>query len=140
MARPVRFNPKLTDIIDIISKFEGNLAQVSKHYGVCRETVYSYIGRTRELKEKIEEIRATKNETDLDSAENVMRYFLSAEQVKDNPKIAQDTAKYVLDKKGHTRGWGDGGQTSSQEKVKAHLQDISDWTDEAYKQIKGKNE
>lgn len=138
MARPVRFNPKLPDILDIISQNEGNLTLVAKHYGVSRETIYTYINKNRDVKQKIEDIRGFKDETDLDSAESVMRYCMSL--VKDNPKIAQDSAKYVLDKKGHKRGWGDGGQTSSQEKVKAHLEDLSNWTDEAYKKIKENNE
>ncbi len=138
MAHPSLFNPSLADISDIIRKFEGNIASVAKYYNVTRETIYQYINRHKELKQTIEEVRTLTDESMLDNAENVLKYCMSL--AKTSPKIAQDTAKYVFDKKGHKRGWGDGGQTASQEKVKGHLEDLGKWTEDAYKKMKGTDE
>ena len=137
-GRPVTFNPDISDISDKISEFEANLTLIAKHYNISRQTLYVFINKHKELKQAIEQARAFKDEIDLDSAESVARYCMA--MVKDNPRIALDSAKYVLDKKGHKRGWGDAGQTASQEKVKAHLQDLSEWTDDAYKKLKENNE
>lgn len=134
MAREIEFNPDLKDIVDIISKYDGNINKVCKHYGIARSTIYNYINRTKDAKTKLQEVRDSKGELDIDAAESVIRYCMG--QLKENPKLAQDTAKYVLDRRGHKRGWGDGGQTSSQDKVKGQLEDISAWTDAAYEKIK----
>ena len=99
----VLFNPDKIDMMAISVKYNGNIAKISEHFNVSRETIYKYIKRDPEGKEIIESTRGINTETDLDAAEHVIRYNMM--NYKNNPGLAQRAAEKVIDRKGHLRDW-----------------------------------
>ena len=97
------FNPDTPDILAVATKYHGNIAQIAKHYGVARETVYQFLKRNPKGKEIIETVREYTTHTLLDCAESVILYNLN--RVEHNPGLAQRAAEKVIDGKGHHRGW-----------------------------------
>ena len=126
-------NVTTLDIIDKLEVYGGCIAAVSDYYGTSREAIYQYINKRPEIKPLLVEIRSNKSEVDLDTAENVLRKCM--EMIVENPKLAQDTAKYIIDKKGHSRGYSDRGQSKSQEETISQLEDISRWSKHQYDEI-----
>lgn len=96
------FNPDISDIKSIAFKYNGNIAAISKHYKVSRETVYQYLKRN-DAKSIIDEVRRFNDEYQLDLAEFIFMHNMSNYQ--NNPGLAQRAAEKVIDKKGHKRGW-----------------------------------
>lgn len=128
------FEPKVAEMKRVIISLEGHLTNVAKYFGVGTEAVYGFLNRHKELKKTLEEAREYRGEKDVEIAERVIRVCMDL--LEENPRLAQDTAKYVLDHKGHKHGWTDKGASSSQENVKGMLEDLSLWTDDAYKKLK----
>lgn len=113
---------------------EGNITKVAKIFGVSNSSIHFFIALHKSLQDALTHARNHRSETDIDNAETVLRYCVSLAEV--NPKLAQDTAKFILDRRGARRGWSDNGAAESQNKVKAHLQNLSEWADKAYEDLK----
>lgn len=122
------------DMISTLERYEGHVETVADYYGVTSRAIYKYFARHPEVWPELHEIRSNQSEVDLDTAEKVLRFCM--ESLTDNPKLAQDTAKYILDSKGSSRGYGDRGQKDNQGKSKALLEDISKWSKTEYDEIK----
>lgn len=133
MSKGYQFKPDASDMKKMLSAKKGNIAAVARELDITRETIYEYLKRTPDVQSHLDNIRNYNEFDDLDSSEFVIRYCQSL--YKENPRIALDSAKYVLDKKGHKRNWGDGGQMVDQEKLKNQLHDLSSWTKDAHQQI-----
>ena len=121
-------------MIDVLKRHDGSIEVVAQYFGVTAHAIYAYLNRNEGMRDALNEIRSTQSEVDLDTAEKVLRFCM--ESLTDNPKLAQDTAKYILDNKGSSRGYGDRGQKDSQVKSKALLEDISKWSKQEYEEIK----
>lgn len=127
------FKPDKADIADTFSKLNGNITSIAKKYEVTRETIYEYLRKNPDIKIHLGKVREQNEQEDLDNAEKVMRYCMSL--LKTSPKIALESAKYVLDKKGHLRNWGDAGQATFQQKIEGQLKELNAWTEQAHQEI-----
>jgi membrane-associated HD superfamily phosphohydrolase len=130
MSTGIPFTPKLTDVADAIRKYKGNLANVAKSFNVSRDTIYQYINKYHELKPLIEEVRNYNHHDIVDSAEYILNYAIA--QYKDNLSRACDTAKFILDRRGKTRGWGDGNESDSQKKIGKKLDRLMDQIEDSH--------
>jgi len=99
------FNPDNPDMLEISTKYHGNISQIANYFNVSRETIYQYQNRNPIGKKIIDEVRGYNTEFDLDIAEHVNRHNML--NYKDRPALAQRAAEKVLDKKGQSRGWKD---------------------------------
>lgn len=135
MPKGQAFEPKLTDMTDILTQLQGNISKVADYYKVSREAIYQFIHRNPDLKGVVKELRNVKDENILDAAEGVIAHCLNLK--KDNPKLAFDAARYVLDNKGKARDWGN---TKEESDVRGLVQDrISQEITVLYEtQVKGK--
>ncbi len=96
--------PKLTkkerdNIIAAIYKGKGKITLVAESLGVSRQTVYTYRDSYKSIANAIEDSRLTFDEGLLDIAEVKLRQALFDGE--------QWAIKYVLDKKGKSRGYID---------------------------------
>ena len=98
-----KFDPKKEDFSKIAIEKNGNIHAISRHYKICTVTVHRYLNRDKDAKKTLEEARNFNTEIDLDLAEFVIRHNM--ENYKSNPNLAQRSAEFVLNKKGHLRGW-----------------------------------
>lgn len=99
----ILFNPDNVDMMQIAYKYHGNIAAIANHYKVSRDTVYEYFNRNHDGIEILKYIRKYNNEIHLDTAEYVLAYNMNNH--KSNAALAQRAAEFVLDRKGHTRGY-----------------------------------
>ncbi len=92
------------DVTDIFFKFRCNITDCSKALNIHRDTFYSQLKKNPEFKAKFEEVEASLDREWLDQSEKSVWYALSL--AKDRPGHSLKAAMYVLDKRGHKRGWG----------------------------------
>lgn len=91
------------DLVDALKKHNGSVKLVAKQYGVCRYTIYNKINANPEIKEELKKIRQDFSNCLLDKAVQVADEIM---QDTENPRLAADIAKFIMDKKGHERGLG----------------------------------
>lgn len=99
----ILFKPDYPDFLASAIKYNGNIAILSEHYNVSRETMHKFLKRDPQGKEIIEQVRGYNKETMLDMAEHVIRYNMS--NYKANAGLAQRASEKVIDKLGYLRGW-----------------------------------
>lgn len=97
------FEPDSADMLASAIKYNGNIAQLAKHYNVSRETIYQYLKRDAQGKLIVDTVRGVNIETNLDMAEYVISYNMS--RYKENAGLAQRAAEKVIDRLGYMRGW-----------------------------------
>lgn len=93
----------IKDASDALHKYHGNATNAAKSLGVCKDTLYRFIKENPELSDELKKARDNAHEYFIDKAENAIDKVLS--RVDEQPKAALDAAKYVLDKRGKSRGW-----------------------------------
>jgi predicted DNA-binding protein YlxM (UPF0122 family) len=121
-------------INDVILKFQGNINFIAKHYKVSRSCIYDYINSHPELSEVIEKARNRYEHDQLDAAEYIME--LGLKMYDSDYKKAFEAAKYVLDKKGHKRGWGTDGKPQHEKAVDNQLGMLIGQSEEIYRKMK----
>lgn len=127
------FEVSVDRMIDVIRREDGVIFGIADYFKVSRDTIYSFIRKHPELQVALDEARANKYEKMLDLAESVIEKTMQSEE---HIKIAQDSAKFTIDRRGKKRGWGDGDQNNFQTKIKSQLDILASWTDSAYAEIK----
>jgi hypothetical protein len=130
----VNFEPDIDDMTDIIYKTHGNVAMIAKHFKVARQTIYQFLKAHSEINEIIEAARLYCESEQLDDAEYVMTIGLKMYDT--DYKKAFEAAKYVLDKKGHKRGWGTDGKPQHEKAVDNQLQTLISQSEEVYNKMK----
>ena len=131
-----KFDPDKSDMLEVSTKYHGNISQIAKHYNVARDTVYRYQYRDVIGKQIIDEVRGYNSEFDLDIAEHVNRYHML--NYKNNPGLAQRAAEKVLDKKGHSRGWRD--KQEKQDDIPENTKDQFDLLIKTLTEMRNKND
>lgn len=94
---------KNVNLVDTLKKHNGNVRKVAKELGVCRDTIYAKVNKDPKLKEQLNEIRQNFSSCLLDRAVDVADEFMNDIE---NPRLAVDIAKFIIEKKGHERGLG----------------------------------
>jgi len=95
--------PDYEEFKKIAFEYKGNVTAISKRLNIIPHTLYKYFKRDPKGKEIIDEIRGYNTFTDLDLAENVVRYNMANHR--EEPSIAQRAAEFTLGYKGKERGW-----------------------------------
>lgn len=100
-----KFDPEKSEFKEIAIKYNGNIQALARHFNINQDTVYQYFNRDPIGKKIIDDVRKLNTETEIDSAEHVIRYHMS--NYKTNGALSLRAAEKVIDKKGHARGWKD---------------------------------
>lgn len=97
--------PKLnkTSVIAAIKKFNGNVRAASESLNVYHPTFYKFIADNPEIEDILIEARKGFVIQRQDAAEFVLDYMIN--QKSTLPRLAYDTAKYILETHGKKRGY-----------------------------------
>lgn len=110
------------DIDDIFFKYKCNITDCSKALNISRSCLYEHLKTNPELKAKFDKIEGSLEREWVDVAEKNVWYALAL--AKERPGHALKAAMYVLDKRGHKRGWGsEQAANTEQEKI------LQDWAE-----------
>src|SRR5512135_41952 len=104
------------DIDDVFFKYKCNITDCSKALNISRNCLYEHLKSNPELKSKFDKVEGSLEREWVDVAEKNVWYALAL--AKERPGHALKAAMYVLDKRGHKRGWGaELAATANQEKI-----------------------
>lgn len=103
-------------LINAINETGGNVLQTSKLLGISYGTVYKHLNADETLRPILEEARRLCVEKLLDQSINT--FELTMDDIANNPRLAADIAKFIVEKRGHTRYLGSG-KDGDEENVKA---------------------
>lgn len=106
MARGHPLNIIRTDLIDAINETGGNIRQTSKLLGISYMSVYNLMEDDEELKDILDKARKRCVENLMDMAINTFESTM--DDLENNPKLAADISKFLVEKRGHTRYLGKG--------------------------------
>lgn len=109
-------NIERLDLIDAINQTGGNIRQASKLLGISYMSVYNLMEDDQELKDILDKARKRCVENLLDMSINT--FELTMNDLENNPRLAADIAKFIVEKRGHTRYLGTG-KEGDEENVKA---------------------
>ena len=109
------------DIKDALKKNGGIVRQAARSLNVNKNVIYEFINE-HNLQTYLEHCRTHGDEELLDGSFASLMYNL--DRLEKNPKIALETAKYVIDKIGHKRKWNN--QSTDLTETNILLKNISD--------------
>ncbi len=110
------------DIEDIFFKYKCNITDSAKALNIARSCLNKHLSNNPELKAKFDKVEGSLEREWVDVAEKNVWYALAL--AKERPGYALKAAMYVLDKRGHKRGWGSEQMANSeQEKI------LEDWAE-----------
>ena len=121
MPHPLEWIPP-EDIEDIFFKYKCVVTDCAKALNIARSCLNNHLKNNLELKAKFDKVEASLDREWVDVAEKSVWYALSL--AKDRPGHSLKAAMYVLDKRGHKRGWGtEQSATTEQEKL------LNEWSE-----------
>ncbi len=138
MAQGVPFRPPVSEVSDVIIAKRGIIQHIADYYNVHPETIYLYLHRNPELKPILDEQRFGSDDVDLDLAEHTMRYCMK--QVESQTRFALDAAKFMLQSKGHKRGYNTVASIDKELFSKSNLTLLKEGIEKVYAEAKGGNE
>lgn len=90
-------------LVDTLKKHNGNVRRTAQELNVTRDVIYDKINQNPELKKLLDKIRHEFSNCLLDRAVTVADDYMNDTE---NPRLAVDIAKFIMEKKGHERGLG----------------------------------
>lgn len=106
-AHGKRCNLNKSQISQSLKKMKGRLTYAAKDLDISYRTLVRKIEKF-DLKDLVSEISTSRNETELDSAEEVLMQILTdfkKENGKKDLKVALQAAMYILNNRGKSRGY-----------------------------------
>jgi hypothetical protein len=130
MRPGVKFNPKKSELLEVITKKHGYITVVAKEFDIHHQTLYDYMERNPDVKAHLEKVRNNKYENMMDSAESTIQSYCNNEKY---PSLRMRAAEFVIRGRGYKRGWGLSNQEQDERVV---VQDkIADNIKVVYKEI-----
>lgn len=91
------------DIISHLKENGGIVAHTAKMLGCSRNFIYTRIRKSEKLRTELETIQEESDEELLEGSFIALKFNLA--NLKHSPRVALETAKYVIDYIGHKRKW-----------------------------------
>jgi len=109
-------NIKREALAEAINETGGNVLQTAKKLGISYHSVYKLVNSDEEMLALLDNARKMCVERLLDQSINT--FELTMDDMANNPRLAADIAKFIVEKRGHTRYLGTG-KEGDEENVKA---------------------
>ena len=130
MVSGVPVNLQEKDVTDALRATGGNIRAAARMLACSHHVMYEFIEDHPHLKQKLNKIRAGKDDEMLTLCEQQLTKAVLMMDTK--PRIALDAVKFFLEKKGKSRGYGASTDVSQQQSLEIQTNSLDETLRKAY--------